>query len=146
MVSCGAKELGVSAYIGSDDGAPARGLCARAAQAARRPEALPRLLFLVTGRGPQRAAYLRRMEGLDLKRCAFRCAWLEAADYPALLGCADLGVCLHTSSSGLDLPMKVGGPPESMHRKCHGLTGTVHAGWRTCPTSPWPTDGQPIAM
>ena len=69
--------------------------------------ALPNLVILVTGKGPQHAMYELRMQQLDLQHVAFRTAWLEAADYPILLGSADLGVSLHTSSSELDLPMKV---------------------------------------
>ncbi|KAK1934153.1 Chitobiosyldiphosphodolichol beta-mannosyltransferase [Phytophthora citrophthora] len=93
----------------------------------------PNLLVVVTGKGPQKEMYLAKIRQLAFKRiriatmysihsiifCRFAVAttvltvfllairWLEASDYPLVLGSADLGVCLHTSSSGLDLPMKV---------------------------------------
>ncbi|KAG5000459.1 hypothetical protein JHK87_021531 [Glycine soja] len=67
----------------------------------------PRLLFIITGKGPEKEKYEATIKGMKLKRVAFRTMWLSADDYPLLLGSADLGVCLHTSSSGLDLPMKV---------------------------------------
>ncbi|XP_078436674.1 UDP-Glycosyltransferase superfamily protein [Wolffia australiana] len=67
----------------------------------------PRILFVITGKGPERERYEGKIRMLKLRRVAFRTLWLPAEDYPLLLGSANLGVCLHTSSSGLDLPMKV---------------------------------------
>ncbi|KAI3931916.1 hypothetical protein MKW98_012326 [Papaver atlanticum] len=66
----------------------------------------PMLLFIITGKVPEREKYEEQIKRLHLKRVAFRMMWLATEDYPLLLGSADLGVCLHTSSSGLDLPMK----------------------------------------
>ncbi|PWZ53386.1 UDP-glycosyltransferase TURAN [Zea mays] len=67
----------------------------------------PRLLFIVTGKGPDRKKYEDQIKRLKLRRVALQTTWLASEDYPLLLGSADLGVSLHTSSSGLDLPMKV---------------------------------------
>ncbi|CAH8273452.1 unnamed protein product [Arabidopsis lyrata] len=67
----------------------------------------PNLLFIITGKGPEKEMYEENIKCLNLRHVAFRTMWLPAEDYPLLLGSADLGVCLHTSSSGLDLPMKV---------------------------------------
>jgi beta-1,4-mannosyltransferase len=71
------------------------------------PRVYPPLLVLVTGRGPQREMYEKRIRALRLERVFIRTLWLDAGDYPVLMGCADLGVSLHVSTSGLDLPMKV---------------------------------------
>jgi len=70
-------------------------------------ESAYKIICIVTGKGPQKALYEEKIKQLKLDHIHIRTMWLEAEDYPVLLGCADLGVCLHTSSSGLDLPMKV---------------------------------------
>ncbi|MFQ6630481.1 hypothetical protein Gotur_008662 [Gossypium turneri] len=67
----------------------------------------PRLLFIITGKCPEKEKYEEKIKRLNLKRVAFRTMWLSTEEYPLLLGSADLGVYRHTSSSGLDLPMKV---------------------------------------
>ncbi len=67
----------------------------------------PDLLILLTGRGPMRAAYEREIAGMKLRRIHLRTLWLSAEDYALILGAADLGVCCHRSSSGVDLPMKI---------------------------------------
>jgi beta-1,4-mannosyltransferase len=67
----------------------------------------PDLVVLVTGDGNRRAEFERRFAGLPARRVQLRTRWLEPEDYPRIVGSADLGLCLHRSSSGLDIPMKV---------------------------------------
>jgi beta-1,4-mannosyltransferase len=67
----------------------------------------PELVILVTGDGARRAEFERRFAGLPARRIHLRTRWLEPDDYPRVVGSADLGLCLHRSSSGLDIPMKV---------------------------------------
>lgn len=93
---------------------------------------LPKVLTIVTGRGPLKQTYMdqiARREKEEAWRWVRCCSlWLEPEDYPILLGTlcffsvfvdrlivnwvthtgsADLGISLHSSSSALDLPMKV---------------------------------------
>jgi len=75
-----------------------------AGQASRR---FPELVILVTGEGQRRTEFERRFAGLPARRVQLRTRWLEPEDYPRIVGSADLGLCLHRSSSGVDIPMKV---------------------------------------
>ncbi|KIL93540.1 hypothetical protein FAVG1_03522 [Fusarium avenaceum] len=74
------------------------------------PEALP-ILAIITGKGPQKEHYLERIQALQeegkLPGVRVITAWLSTRDYASLLASADLGISLHKSSSGVDLPMKV---------------------------------------
>ncbi|XP_054711993.1 chitobiosyldiphosphodolichol beta-mannosyltransferase-like [Uloborus diversus] len=68
---------------------------------------LPHLVVAITGKGPLKEHYEKVIKDKGFSHVEVLTLWLPAADYPLFLGCADLGVSLHTSSSGLDLPMKV---------------------------------------
>lgn len=71
----------------------------------------PRILAIITGKGPQKEHYLQRIKALNqqklLSHAVITTVWLSSEDYASLLGAADLGVSLHQSTSGVDLPMKV---------------------------------------
>ena len=85
-------------------------LSAYSAQATSRTK-LPKILAIITGKGPSKEHYLAKINTMNqeqkLLNVVIRTAWLTPADYALLLASADLGVSLHTSSSGVDLPMKV---------------------------------------
>lgn len=72
---------------------------------------LPEIVAVITGKGPLRTQFLERIDLLKaqdkLEMVTFQTAWLSTEDYATLLSAADLGVSLHQSTSGVDLPMKV---------------------------------------
>lgn len=72
---------------------------------------LPKILVVITGKGPLKDLYLSCIRRLNqekkLDNVLIKTAWLSTDDYATLLGSAHLGISLHTSSSGVDLPMKV---------------------------------------
>lgn len=65
--------------------------------------------LVVTGKGGAKEEFERKFEECNqtLNHVYMETMWLEIEDYPKLVGSADLGIWVHFSSSGFDLPMKV---------------------------------------
>lgn len=86
-------------------------LCQYAQSAGLGREDLPELVVVITGKGPQKQQYIDTIHRLKehgvLEKVNVYTDWLSFQDYADLLAAADLGISLHTSSSGVDLPMKV---------------------------------------
>ncbi len=79
----------------------------RRLRAAREEGRVPPLVVALSGRGEARAQFESMVARSGLTHCHVVTTWVAAADYPLLLAAADLGICLHRSTSGVDLPMKL---------------------------------------
>jgi len=64
-----------------------------------------RALFIISGQGPNRESVRKALP--TLKHHAIRLVWAPSHLYPSLVASTHCGISLHTSSSGVDLPMKV---------------------------------------
>ncbi|PFH38717.1 chitobiosyldiphosphodolichol beta-mannosyltransferase [Besnoitia besnoiti] len=82
--------------LAGDSGAPQRA-----------DDLLPPLLVLISGRGPGKSQWLSKARQSRLRHVAIRTLFAALQDYYRLLAAADVGISVHTSSSGVDLPMKV---------------------------------------
>ena len=99
---------------------------------------LPRVVYIITGKGGSlRDDFLRTIAAHPLKHSKVLTLFASYAHYRGLLGAADLGISLHRSSSGLDLPMKVvdmfgaGLPVCAVH--FNWFANTKHAVTQCCP-------------
>ena len=68
-----------------------------------------KVVAVITGKGGAlKDACEKKIAASSLKNVTILTGFLDSlGDYARLVGCADFGVSLHNSSSGLDLPMKV---------------------------------------
>ena len=71
------------------------------------PSPRRRILVVASGRGELRERFERQVAALRLRALTISTIWMEPDEYPALVAAADVGLCLHRSAAGMDLPMKV---------------------------------------
>lgn len=94
--------------------------------------------LLMTGRGDARPHIEERIASMKLTHCRVYTTYFESfADYACMLGSSSIGISMHASSSGFDLPMKVVDmfgcqlPVLSIHYSCidelvqHNVNGLI---------------------
>ena len=64
------------------------------------------ITFILTGKGPGKRSFESEVKGRNYANIDFHFDFLSYEEYAELLGTCDIGVSLHVSSSGFDLPMK----------------------------------------
>jgi beta-1,4-mannosyltransferase len=66
-----------------------------------------RALFVLTGAGERKLEIEQLLAASTFTCIAVRTAWFEPDDYPSALAAADLGLSLHRSANGADIPIKL---------------------------------------
>lgn len=65
------------------------------------------IIMIITGKGPLKSKFLNMVKSHKWQHVKIKSLWLPILEYRSILKIADLGISLHYSSSGLDLPMKI---------------------------------------
>lgn len=68
---------------------------------------IPKLLCIITGKGPLRLQFEQQIKQINFVNVYIITLFVSSSDYSLLLGSVDIGISLHSSSSNLDLPMKI---------------------------------------
>lgn len=68
---------------------------------------IPKLICIITGKGALKSYWQSEIDKHEFRHIEFVLPWLSCDDYPKMVACSDIGISLHKSSSGVDLPMKV---------------------------------------
>ena len=66
-----------------------------------------KITLIITGKGPLRDDFMKSVHGKNFRNIEVVSMWLEPDLYPKMLYICDVGLSVHCSSSGLDLPMKL---------------------------------------
>lgn len=66
-----------------------------------------KIFMIVTGKGPLQSNFNKMIKSHSWNHIIINNVWLPIEEYPNILKISNLGISLHYSSSGLDLPMKI---------------------------------------